>query len=219
MLKLLTTKIFIMKTSFFSSHSIIKEIYGHCLSEYLLAVQPDTDVYDKILNEKQLFYDEYKVQEIIKKNPQLIVAGFLVKVAMEETLSRWIQRICSSQQRFILTLNNYSGVPQNSIFLRVQNEQPFQKLSAALKELNPYITSCVCPPMQFTSRLHIRIADDLPENIYVNALKKYAQKTFHESFTVNELQLLKRENEYETYKTISVFSLQPAEDTCSVLSW
>src|SRR6185437_2927419 len=185
---------------------------------YLLAVQPDADVYDKILNEKQIFYDEYKVQEIIKKNPQLIVAGFLVKEAMEETLSRWIQRICSSQQRFTLTLNNYSGFPQNSIFLRVQNEQHFQKLSTALKELNPYITSCACPPMQFTSRLHIRIADDLPENIYASALKKYAHKTFHESFTVNELQLLKRRNEYDTYKPISVFSLQPAKDTCSVLS-
>jgi 2'-5' RNA ligase superfamily len=218
MLKLLTTKIFIMKTSFFASHSIIKEIYGHRLSEYLLAVQPTTEVYEKILNERRLFYDEYKVKEIIKKNPQLIVAGFLVKEAMEETLGRWIQRICSQQQRFTLTLNNYSGFPQNSIFLRVQNEQPFQKLSAALKELNPYITSCACPPMQFTSRLHIRLADYLPENIYANALKKYAHKTFHESFTVTELQLLKRRNEYDTYKPISVFSLQPAEDTCSVLS-
>ena len=218
MLKLLTTKIFIMKTSFFSSHSIIKEIYGHRLSEYLLAVQPAPEVYEKILNEKQLFFDEYKVPEIIKKNPQLIVAGFLVKEDMEETLSRWIQRICSHQQRFTLALNNYSGFPPNSIYLRVQNQQPFQKLSAALQELNPYITSCACPPIQFVSRLHIRIADDLPENIYVNALKKYAQKTFHESFTVNELQLLKRRNEYDTYKTVSVFSLQPAEDTYSVLS-
>jgi len=72
--------------------------------------------------------------------------------------------------------------------------------------------------MQFASKLHISLADNLPENIYINALKKYARKTFHESFTVNELQLLKRRNEYVTYKTISVFSLQPAEDTCSVFS-
>ena len=207
-----------MKTSFFSSHSIIKEIYGHRLSEYLLAVQPAAEVYEKILNEKQLFYNEYKVQEIIKKSPQLIVAGFLAKESMEETLTRWIQRICSHQQGFVLTLNNYSGFPPNSIYLRVLNQQPFQKLSASLKELNPYITSCACPPMQFVSRLHIRVAEDLPENIYSNALKKYAYKTFHESFTVNELQLLKRKNEYDTYKAVSIFSLQPAEDSCTVLS-
>ena len=207
-----------MKTSFFSSNSIIKEIYGHHLSEYLLVVQPAPEVYEKILNEKQLFYDEYKVPEIIKKNPKLIVAALLVNEAMEETLGRWIQRICSHQHGFSLTLNNYSGFPPSNIYLRVQNEQPFQKLSAALKELNHYITSCTCPPIQFTSRLHITIADDLPENIYVNALKKYAHKTFHETFTVDELQLLKRRNEFDNYKPINVFSLQPAENACTVLS-
>ena len=175
-----------MKTSFFSSHSITKEIYGHGLSEYLLAGQPDAEVYEKTLKEKQLFYDEYNVYEMIKRNPQLIVAGFLVKETMEETLSRWIQRICSHQQGFIITLNNYSGFPPNSIYLRLLNRQSFQKLSIALKELYRYITSCTCPPMQFVSRIHISIAEDLPENIYVDALKKYAHKTFHESFTLND---------------------------------
>src|SRR6185437_6115980 len=175
-----------MKTSFFSSHSITKEIYGHGLSEYLLAGQPDAEVYEKTLKEKQLFYDEYNVYEMIKRNPQLIVEGFLVKETMEETLSRWIQRICSHQQGFIITLNNYSGFPPNSIYLRLLNRQSFQKLSIALKELYRYITSCTCPPMQFVSRIHISIAKDLPENIYVDALKKYAHKTFHESFTLND---------------------------------
>ncbi|HEY5371869.1 MAG TPA: hypothetical protein VIJ75_23035 [Hanamia sp.] len=111
-----------MKTSFFSSHSIIKEIYGHRLSEYLLVVKPATDVYEKIVIEKQLFFEEYKVHEIINKNPQIIVAGFLAKEGMEEPLSRWMQRICSHQRGFTLTLNNYSGFPPGNIYLRVQNE-------------------------------------------------------------------------------------------------
>jgi len=207
-----------MNTSFFSSHSILKEIYGHHLSEYLLVVQPATDVYDKILNEKKRFYDDYKVQEMVKINPQIVVAGFLAKEDMEETLGRWMQRICSHQRGFTLTLNNYSGFPPGNIYLRVQNEQPCKQLGVSLKELNHYISSCACPPMQFASKLHISVADNVPEDIYINALKKYAQKTFHESFTVNELQLLKRRNEYDTYKIISVFRFQPAEDTCDVFS-
>ena len=207
-----------MKTSFFAAHSVIKEIYGNRLSQYLLAVQPATEVYEKILNEKKLFCDEYNVQEIIKKNPQVIVAAFLVKEDMEETLSRWIQRICGNQQSFNLMLNNYSGFPPDNIYLRIQDEHPFKKLASSLKELNHYITSCACPPIQFSSRFHIAIADDLPENIYVNALKKYSHKSFHESFIVKELQLLKRRNEYDTYKPISVFSLQPAEDAFIVSS-
>jgi hypothetical protein len=205
-----------MKTSFFSPHSITNEIYGHRLSEYLLAVQPAADVYEKILIEKQLFYEEHKLQKAIKKDPQLILAGFLVKEDMEETLCRWIQKICSHQQGFTLTLNNYSGFPPNNIHLRVQNELAFQKLALSLKELNHYITSCACPPIQFASRLHITIADDLPENVYAAALKKYAHKTFHESFDVTGLQLLKRKNEFDVYKVANVFRLQPAEDACIV---
>lgn len=202
-----------MKTSFLASHSLIREMYGHRLAEYLLEVKPDFNIYEKISKEKQLFNDEFNLQEIIKKEPRFIIAGFFAKEAMEETLSRWIQRICSNQRGFILSLNNYSGFPPNKIYLRVQDDQPFKNLSDSLKELNHYITSCACPPIEFVTRFHIAIADNVPENIYFNALKKYAHKIFHESFTVNELQLLKRKNEYDIYKPVGVFKLQPAKDT------
>jgi len=198
------------------SHSVIKEIYGHDLYEYLLVACPDQKTEEKIKAEKQRFYTEYKIPVLAETKPHIVVSGFFAKEAMEETLIRWIQRICRQYQSFALTLNNYSGIPQHTIYLRVQNEHPFQKLFAGLQELNSYFSSCACPPMQFISSPHVTIATKLSEEIYSKALIRYAHQSFHESFEVNELQLLKRKREYEECKAVNIFGLQPAENACAV---
>ncbi|WP_315819809.1 hypothetical protein [Paraflavitalea speifideaquila] len=97
--------------------------YG--LYEYLLVVNPDAAVQDKVLTQKQEFYDEYREKAAIKTGTHIMVASFLAREAMEGTLIRWIQRICDQQQPFKVTLNNYSGFPPHTIFLRVQDPIPF----------------------------------------------------------------------------------------------
>jgi len=197
-------------------HPVIKEIYGHGLYEYMLVAHPDDLVQEKVMTEKRSFYAEYKNPAPVENSPHIMVSVFFAKEAMEDTLTRWIQRICRQQQSFTVTLNNYSGFPPHTIYLRIQNENPFQKLTTDLKALNHYISSCACPPMQFISKPYVNIAGKLPEDIYSRALKQYSHKTFHESFVVNELQLLKRKHEYDVCKSVNVFGLQPEENSCVV---
>ena len=187
-------------------HSITE----HGFYEYLLVAHPDEEVYEKVMAEKQIFYNEYKEKVAIKTKPHITVANFLAKESMEETLIRWMQRICSNQQSFTVTLNNYSGFPPHTIYLRVQNAKPFQQLAKELKVVNTYVSSCSCPPMKLISNPHVSIAGRLPEEIYFKALTQYAHKSFHESFVVNELLLLRRKHQYDTCKPINVFGLQPA---------
>ncbi len=52
---------------------------------------------------------------------------------MEDTLIRWIQRICNRYSSFDLTLNNYSGFPPHTIYLRVQDPEPFRELMRQLR--------------------------------------------------------------------------------------
>ncbi|MFN3930073.1 MAG: type VII toxin-antitoxin system MntA family adenylyltransferase antitoxin, partial [Thermoflexus sp.] len=47
---------------------------------------------------------------------------------MEETIIRYMHRICSRQHVFEVALNNYSGYPPHSIYLRVQDHHPFRQL-------------------------------------------------------------------------------------------
>jgi 2'-5' RNA ligase len=190
-----------------------KESHEQNLYEYLLVAHPDIAVNEKVMAEKQFFYDEYKEKISVNTKPHITIANFLAKEAMEETLIRWIQRICNQQQCFTVTLNNYSGFPPHTIYLRVQNDIPFKKLAKDLKVVGAYISSCSCPPMKIISKPHVSIARRLPEEIYFKALTQYAHKSFHESFVVSELLLLKRKHQYDACKPINVFGLQPGSNT------
>jgi hypothetical protein len=93
----------------------------------------------------------------------------------------------------------------------VQNPQPFKNLAHKLKVVANYINSCSCPPASFKNHPHITISEKIPESLYTAALMEYAQKTFHEVFMLNQLVLLRRNNQYETCKNIQVFHLQPSD--------
>jgi 2'-5' RNA ligase len=201
-----------MKTEFSSPISPAEEIHPLELYEYLLIVNPGSEVYEKVKAEKQIFYDEFRQKVAIKTKPHITIAKFLGKEAMEDTIIRWMQRIFANQRSFNVTLNNYSGFPPHTIYLRVQDGTPFQRLAKELKVLNTYVSSCACPPVKLISNPHVTIARRLPEEVYFKALIQYARKSFHESFVVNDLLLLRRKDQYDTCKTIYVFGLQSCDN-------
>jgi hypothetical protein len=90
----------------------------------------------------------------------------------------------------------------------VQNAEPFKKLANALKILDGFIQSNDCPPLKLVNKPHLTIARQLPEHIYQLAIKEYTQKTFHETFKVDKLILLKRDL-YMNCHTINTFIFPP----------
>lgn len=187
--------------------------YG--LYEYLLVVNPDAAVQDKVLAQKQEFYDEYHEKTAIKSGPHIIVASFLAREAMEDTLIRWIQRICDRHHPFLVTLNNYSGFPPHTIYLRVQDPVPFIHLAQKLKAVDDLVRSSSCPPVRLMAKPHLSIAPRLPEPVYTKAMFNYSQKTFHESFMVNDLRLLRRAHQFDNCKMINVFPFAPGSQPWS----
>lgn len=179
------------------------------LQEYLLVAHPNSDVTVKINAEKQNFFNHYGQKIAIKTKPHITIANFLAKEMMEETILRFMQRIFLRHAAFETALNNYSGFPPHTIYLRVQNQQPFKQLAKDLKTVGNYIHSCSCPLARLITNPHLSIARQLPETIYLKAIADYAQKSFHEKFMVNEIILLRRSHPYDTCKIVQVFPLHP----------
>lgn len=175
--------------------------------EYLLVVHPGQDVYNQVMTEKQNFFDTYKEQVAIKAKPHITVADFLADEEMEETIIRYMRRIFSTQKSFNVTLNNYSGFPEHTVFARVQDHQPFKQLASSLKVIDQYIKSNGCPPAKLIKHPHITIARRLKQNVYEKAMFEYSQKTFYASFDVTELILLKRKNQFDKCQQVNVFKL------------
>lgn len=188
--------------------------------EYLLVASPDDNVHNRIVEVKQAFFDVYKHKLAIKTRPHITVASFLAKESMEETLIRYIHRVCSQHKSFTVTLNNYSGFPPHTIYVRVQDAEPLRRLAVQLKVVDEYIQSNGCPPATLIYRPHLTIARGLDENLYNKAMLDYSQRSFHESFRLNELVLLKRSNQFDTCKQVNVFRFYPPDTNMySEVAW
>ena len=180
----------------------------HNLWEYLLVAHPDAQVYEKVVSEKNFFTNDHGYPLAAQSHPHITIASFLMKEAMEETIIRWIQNICNLHPAFNATLNNFNGFPPHTIYIRVQDPQPFKKLANALKIIDGFIQSNDCPPLQVVTKPHITIAKGLPEHLYNKAIKEYAQRSFHASFKVDRLNLLKRDASMKC-QLLNTFILPP----------
>ena len=174
------------------------------LCEYHLVVYPCPAVSNKINQVINILKPGYK-----SPPPYIQIAAFMVKEEMEATLSRWIQNICKLQSRFCLAFNNYSGLPPHSIYLRIQDDTPLQKIMNALKILDSFILSNDCPPLHLITKPHLVIASGLSQPDYDQAIKEYTLKSFHEEFTVDKFVLLKNEGQGPGH-VIDTFTLHPS---------
>src|ERR1700722_7238752 len=187
-------------------------------AEYLLVIYPDGNLQEKLLEEQQQFSSDYGLQMTVRNKPHITVAAFQAGEIMEDTLIRWVQRICNSYKSFELTLNNYSGFPPHTIYLRIQDPHPFKQLMQQLRTIDEFIRSSGCPPANLITRPFLSIAGGLTEQVYNKAMPDYSRRTFHDSFRVDELVLLKRTHSFDACKTVNIFRLQPEyADAFSVL--
>jgi 2'-5' RNA ligase len=181
---------------------------GDRRAEYLLVIYPYGDLRDRLLEEQQQFSADYAIT--VRNRPHITMAVFQAAEGMEDTLIRWIHRICQRYPCFELTLNNYSGMPPHTIYLRVQDPQPFRRLMQQLRAIDHYVRSSGCPPVNLIERPFLSIAGGLTEQVYNRAMPDYSRKTFHDSFAVTELVLLKRSHQFDPCQTVNIFRLQPS---------
>lgn len=176
--------------------------------EYLLVVHPAKEVFDQLKQEKEIFSADYKTSIAKKTLPHITIANFLAKEAMEGIVIKWMHKIISAQTSFTVMLNNYSGFPSSkTVYARVQDHEPFKQLAASLKIINNYIEGNGFPRAIFPNHPHLSIARSLQQNVYDKAMMDYSRKTFNASFVVDELILLRRQNQFDKCRQVSMFRL------------
>jgi 2'-5' RNA ligase len=179
--------------------------------KYLLIASPDKTVYDQVMAEKQFFSSRFKAPIASKTKPHITIASYLSAEGLEDTMIRCIHRITSMQKSFEVVLDRFSSFGTHTIYLDIQDKQPFNALVQELKAVDQLLQQFGCPRMKFVSNnsAHLTIARQLRADVYADAIQEYTGKTFAASFEVKELVLMKRASEYDSCKTVNVFRLQP----------
>lgn len=183
---------------------------GSVIKEYQLVIRPAGAVSDMVTAQKINFTAEYQLAADAAADEEILVARFLAKEEMEETILRWMQRILCVTKSFQLSLNNYGGLPgSNAIILRVQDHQPFKQLAKELKVIDELVKSNGLPKAQLFASPHLAFAPTLTKPVYEKAVMDYSKKEFHASFEVQEMILIKKTNSFDPGRQVSIFRLQP----------
>jgi len=116
-------------------HTVISERWtataGTLLNSYQLMAYPDAVTGAGIHAEQQYLVRRY--QTVLPPQPTgIMVAQFMAREEMESTLIRWMHRIISAQQSFRVSMSGFGALSSGQIYLRVQEQEPFQELATAL---------------------------------------------------------------------------------------
>lgn len=179
------------------------------LYEYLLVVSPGGKVYEKLMEEKHRFSGSYNQPLAEKTRPHITISKFVSPEGQEDMMIRWMQKAVAGQRSFEVLLNNYSGFPGHTIFVRVQHKEPFLELIQRLKPVSHQLKNFGVPAFHFIPTPHMTIARSLPADVYEKAMREYARKEFAMRFDVQALTLLRRHNgnQYEPYRTAAMLRL------------
>ena len=179
--------------------------------EYRLVASPGKEVLARVAALNDVLTTAYGQRISVKSEPVILVANFVADEAMEETVIRWIQRVCGQFPGFNVSFNNFGGFPSQLIYLRIQDAEPFRQLAERLKVIDQYLQSNGCPSANFRTLPHMPIARAIDFATFNEAMIEIGGKTFHESFSVGELILLKRKNQFEKCKQVNVFRFYPPD--------
>jgi 2'-5' RNA ligase len=195
------------------THPTINWLEDYGVWEYLLVLNPSLEVIEKINEEKEKFRSTYLDSAAIIGKPHITIATFLATDAMKPTLIRWIQNICNAHSRFPVLLRNFGGVVPETIYLKVQNEEPFKQLGKSVKALDHFIRANECTPLKLSPKPHLTIARGMLEETYFKAIPTYLQRPFQQSFVATKLTLIKRATSNGRCETVQVFPLAPEQPT------
>ena len=179
------------------------------LHTYKLMAYPDMETGETIKAEQQYLSRQYATN-IPEQPTGILVAQFMAREDMEATLIRWMHRIISTQQSFNVSMQGFGALSSKQLYLRVQEQEPFQLLANSLQVVDQYIRSYDCPPAKRYTHPYLPLTNAVPDQVFDKVVEEYAARKITLGFEVKELLLIRKQHEQDTGKQINVFRLQPA---------
>jgi hypothetical protein len=159
--------------------------------EYRLVIPADEPVSRQVKHLRMEWEKIYGQEAASEKPPSITLACFNAREEMEETLMRWIQKICDHQQAFPVTLNNFSAMPPHMVYIRVQDEQPFARIAGQLHLLEDFIRENAQQKPRIFDKPFIKLGS-MPADAASEQWFAYTHQLFHAAFMARQLILFKR---------------------------
>ncbi len=189
--------------------TIINAIPGYQVYEYLLVLDLQKELWERIVKIKEEFSENYKSDHARWGQPQIALVNFLQYGMMEERLINRLRIVAMATTPFKAELRDFGSFPSHTLFINVVSKVPVQGLvknirheAQRLMKLNddnkPY----------FIMEPHITIAGKLQPWQYEKGWMEYSNKSFTGRFIADTMLMLKRPVGEMKYKVVQRFKFQ-----------
>jgi 2'-5' RNA ligase len=177
------------------------------INEYLLVIQPNEDLCERIMTMKQHFAGNYQCPQATHIKPQITLIKFSHYEMAESRFVHRFRNIAAVNAPFKITLNDFGSLPSHTIYINIQTTNQLTVLSKELRQVQAFILPDKQNKPHFITEPVINIAHKLLPWQYEKGWLEYSNTHFNASFTVNEMLLLKRREGTNGYKTLARFPL------------
>ena len=177
------------------------------VNEYLLIIQPHEDLYNKMVEMKQSFAKQFDCPMAMYLKPHLTLLLFKQYEMMEQKIIHRLQNITMQQSSFSIELNGFGSFPSHTVYINVQTKNIIVDLVKELKQAQSLLKLNAEDKPHFITEPHISVAGKLLPRQYEKAWIDYQQKNFTARFIVNEIILLRRNEQHKAYQVIGKFPL------------
>jgi 2'-5' RNA ligase len=169
------------------------------VSEYLLILQPHEDLYNKIIDIKRSFADNYDCPMAAFLKPHLTLIKFMQFEMQETRIIQKLEHFMATSTPFKVDLEGFGSLPTHSIYLNVKTKNPIARLVKSLRPVQPLLKFDAEHTPHFMTEPHITIARKLLPWQYEKSWLEFSNTTFTASFIATNAILLKRKVGNKSY--------------------
>jgi len=184
-------------------------IPGYQIYEYLLVISPHKELWDKIMEVKKKFSEDYQSEHAKWGKPHVTIVNFVQYTMMEERIINRLNTIAMGYPPFKIELRDFGSFPSHTIFINVVSKLPIQNLVREVrKESQRLMKLNDDNKPHFITEPHLTIARKLQPWQYEKGWLEYSNKHFTGRFMADSMILLKRPVGEMKYQIAQRFQFQ-----------
>jgi 2'-5' RNA ligase len=187
----------------------VTTIPGYRIYEYLLVLSPPKELWEKIMEVKAKFADDYKSDHARLARPQVLLANFVQYEMMQERLVNRLRIVAMGATPFKIELRDFGSFPSHTIYINVVTKVQVQNLVKAVRHESQKLMKLNDDNKpHFILEPHLTIARKLEPWQYEKGWLEYSNKSFTGRFIVDNMVLLRRPVGEMKYQIVQKFEFQ-----------
>lgn len=195
-------------------------IAGYKIYEYLLVLNPNEALRNKVMQVKKQFQETYHSDAAVYSKPHISIARFMQYQLVEERLMNRLNTIAMGFPPTKIELKDYGSLPSHAIYINITSRAPVQALIRKIRtEAGQLMKLNNEHPPYFIMEPQLTIARKLLPWQYEKGWLEYRHKHFTGRFIADAMLLLKRPVGEFKYEIIQRFEFQnlPVTTTQGIL--